>query len=196
MAPIGFIVAARLSPLVWERPLAPSDRTVSVPRDPLGGTSLLLALLTVPIVHLGLYATSLVDPSIRGVREALVLVWLLGQGSAALLQQIRLQRRNRELRRAGQASQKELRFLVNHDPVTKLPNRAMLLELLERALARTRRHKRPLALMIVGLEGANDLVNALGREAAEEVLREMTYRMRDVVRKADFLASYSPLELR
>ena len=194
LPPIGFVVAARLSRIVWERPLGPGDRTVSVPRDPLGGTSLLLALLTVPIIHLGLYATGMLDPSIRGVREALVFVWLLAQGAAVLLHQVRLQRRNRELRRAGQASQKELRFLVNHDPVTKLPNRAMLLELLEKALARTRRNKAPLALLIVGLEGADDLVSALGREAAEEVLQEMTYRMGDVVRKADFLASYSPLE--
>ena len=81
-----------------------------------------------------------------------------------------------ELRRAEQA----MRFLAHHDTLTGLPNRRLLDDRLRQAIRLAQRRDRMVATLLVHLEDAGQLGDALLREVAE--------RLTGCVRKADTLA--------
>jgi len=68
------------------------------------------------------------------------------------------------------------------DPLTGLGNRAIFLDRLRDALGKARETKQSLAVMMVDLEGFNDLKRAMGDDAADTVLREVARRLRIVLR--------------
>ena len=81
------------------------------------------------------------------------------------------------------------------DGITELPGRGLLLEHLRLAAARARQQDGRIALLHVGLEGL-DLVNAgLGRAAYEQVLREVTRRIRAAMPETALLAALADGEL-
>jgi len=79
---------------------------------------------------------------------------------------------------------------ASHDPLTGLPNRAMLRELLEQAAARTHRHKGTLAVMFVDLDRFKNVNDQLGHAAGDEVLMEAASRIRSSLRLGDVVARY------
>lgn len=66
-----------------------------------------------------------------------------------------------------------LLFLEEHDPLTQLPNRRLLLERLRQALV----GNDAASLIITGLHGHGDINNTLGHEAGDHVLREVADRI-------------------
>jgi len=84
--------------------------------------------------------------------------------------------------------QKGPRYLPLHDPLTNLADRTLLSEHLARALSQAIRNGRPLALLVIDLDGFAKLNAAIGMVAGDEVLRFVALRLMKVVRSADIVA--------
>jgi len=85
-------------------------------------------------------------------------------------------------------AQEQIAFLAYHDPLTKLPNRALLDEHLALGLARARRSGAAVALLFVDLDDFKAVNDSLGHAAGDELLRRIAVRLRGVVRSTDLLA--------
>lgn len=72
-----------------------------------------------------------------------------------------------------------------HDPLTKLPNRALLIDRLDHALERSRRGVRTTALMFVDLDGFKSINDTMGHAAGDELLVEVASRLSGIVRVGD-----------
>ncbi|MGN6867971.1 MAG: putative bifunctional diguanylate cyclase/phosphodiesterase [Solirubrobacteraceae bacterium] len=76
------------------------------------------------------------------------------------------------------------------DPLTGLPNRALLLDRLNLAVARSGRQPTSLALLFLDLDGFKSINDNLGHEAGDELLVEVASRLRRVLRPGDTVARY------
>jgi diguanylate cyclase (GGDEF)-like protein len=76
------------------------------------------------------------------------------------------------------------------DPLTGLPNRALLLDRLNLAVARSRRQPTSLALLFLDLDGFKSVNDNLGHEAGDELLVEVAGRLQRVLRPGDTVARY------
>ena len=75
-----------------------------------------------------------------------------------------------------------------HDPLTGLPNRALLLDRLEAALARSSRERREIAILFCDLDGFKQVNDAAGHAAGDAVLVQAATRLGAVVREGDTVA--------
>ncbi len=100
--------------------------------------------------------------------------------------------RNIDLRVAAQeslkASQRELEQLARADSLTGLPNRRMFDERLALALARSRRHGTPLALLYMDIDYFKRINDSLGHLAGDSVLKDFAQRLSTCVRTEDLVA--------
>jgi diguanylate cyclase (GGDEF)-like protein/PAS domain S-box-containing protein len=71
----------------------------------------------------------------------------------------------------------ELRHLAVHDVLTGLANRTMVLDRLERALARAKRSPAPIAVLVVDLDRFKVVNDAHGREVGDELLQDVGRRL-------------------
>jgi diguanylate cyclase (GGDEF)-like protein len=78
-------------------------------------------------------------------------------------------------------------FTSTHDQLTGLPNRILILDRIERMLVRTRRHGRPAAALVIGLDNFKSVNETLSRDAGDELLRLVAQRLDSVVRDTDSL---------
>lgn len=84
--------------------------------------------------------------------------------------------------------QAQLQHQAHHDVLTGLPNRMMLAERMQQALAHACREQSGLALLYLDLDGFKPINDALGHKAGDLVLQEITQRLRQVARHSDTLA--------
>jgi diguanylate cyclase (GGDEF)-like protein/PAS domain S-box-containing protein len=82
----------------------------------------------------------------------------------------------------------ELSYLAFHDVLTGLPNRALVAENLELALARARRHGTQAAVLFVDLDDFKLINDDFGHAAGDELLKEVAHRLRATVRETDTVA--------
>lgn len=77
---------------------------------------------------------------------------------------------------------------VNHfDTLTGLPNRRFLEEHLDNALAAAARLEREVAVMVVSVDRLKSINESLGHIAGDELLRQMTHRLRSALRRSDII---------
>lgn len=85
-------------------------------------------------------------------------------------------------------AEEQVAHLAYHDPLTDLPNRALLEEHLELALARSRRQGTAVGLLYLDLDGFKLVNDSLGHAAGDELLRDVTARLSERRRDSDLLA--------
>ncbi len=85
-------------------------------------------------------------------------------------------------------SQQRLHQLVNHDPLTGLPNRRLLNELLGRAVRHSERKHQNIGLLFIDLDRFKTVNDTLGHHAGDTLLSIVTQRLNAVVRECDTVA--------
>ncbi len=89
---------------------------------------------------------------------------------------------------ARKAAEEQLVALALHDPLTGLPNRRLLLDRLDQALARSRRDGRDVAVLFIDLDHVKRVNDALGHEAGDDLLVAAAKNLQSVVRETDTVA--------
>jgi two-component system cell cycle response regulator len=84
----------------------------------------------------------------------------------------------------------EIHRLTILDGLTGTANKRHLLDFLERELARTLRHRRPLSLILFDIDHFKTVNDTLGHLAGDFVLRELAACVRDEVRREELFARY------
>ncbi len=85
-------------------------------------------------------------------------------------------------------SQHKLNELVNHDPLTGLPNRRLMNELLEHAIKRAEREKNQIALLFIDLDRFKAINDSLGHQVGDKLLYEVSKRICLAMRESDVVA--------
>ena len=104
--------------------------------------------------------------------------------------------RNRAIRSIGtnlditerKVVEEKIRQLAYYDSLTNLPNRRMLLDRLNQALAHARRHARPLAVMYLDLDNFKLINDTLGHDAGDLLLQEVARRISACARADDTIS--------
>ncbi len=92
-------------------------------------------------------------------------------------------------------SEQAIAHLAYHDQLTGLPNRALLEEHLEVALARAERDGRELALLFLDLDNFKIVNDSLGHAAGDRLLQLVAERLTSITRASDLLARHGGDEL-
>ncbi|MGC2744961.1 MAG: EAL domain-containing protein, partial [Candidatus Angelobacter sp.] len=81
-----------------------------------------------------------------------------------------------------------LSYQAQHDALTGLPNRFLLEDRLQQAIAYTNRHESQLAVLIIDLDGFKYINDTVGHQCGDQVLIEISRRLRSITRRTDTLA--------
>jgi diguanylate cyclase (GGDEF)-like protein len=92
--------------------------------------------------------------------------------------------RGRALRLVSEKTE-ELSFQAMHDKLTRLPNRALVLDRAGLMLARARRQHTPIATMFIDVDGFKSVNDTFGHAAGDQFLQIIADRLSSVVRETD-----------
>lgn len=120
---------------------------------------------------------------VAALSPALVL-WLLGGAIIVLYLTRRLIRTTEKL----QQSEAHARYLAFHDPLTRLPNRALFADRLSQALATIARGGPTVTLLMVDLDRFKDVNDTLGHPVGDEMIRQVGARIQGRIRRSDTAA--------
>jgi len=87
-------------------------------------------------------------------------------------------------------AEEEIRNLAFYDPLTKLPNRRLLLDRLNLALATSERHKQWGALLFLDMDKFKTLNDTLGHNTGDLMLIEVAQRIKFSIREVDTVARF------
>ena len=93
--------------------------------------------------------------------------------------------REKQLVAALEQREEHIRQLAFHDELTDLPNRRLLMDGVQQALAQAHHFQRALAVMFIDLNRFKHINDTLGHEVGDGVLQEVATRLRASVRSAD-----------
>jgi len=85
-------------------------------------------------------------------------------------------------------AQDRIEHQAYHDSLTGLPNRRLLLDRLELALSRARRHEYEGALLLIDLDRFKTINDSLGHGVGDKLLCEVARRLREALREEDTVA--------
>lgn len=86
------------------------------------------------------------------------------------------------------AAEKQLAYLAHYDSLTKLPNRHLFGDRLDRAIAHARRAKQKFSLIFVDLDRFKPINDGFGHIVGDDVLKEVATRLQSGVRESDTVA--------
>lgn len=84
-----------------------------------------------------------------------------------------------------------LRYKAHHDELTGLPNRTLIMDRIEQGIRDAHREKHSMAVLFLDLNGFKPVNDTYGHEAGDRVLREVSKRLRTVVRDRDTVGRIS-----
>lgn len=76
------------------------------------------------------------------------------------------------------------------DPLTFLPNRRMIIKELQSEVVRSLRYKTPLSVSVMDIDFFKQVNDTYGHPAGDEVLRQVAYQLRDLIRQPDVAGRY------
>jgi len=85
-------------------------------------------------------------------------------------------------------SEAELEHLAHHDALTDLPNRALLAERLEQAIAHARRRSSPFAVIFLDIDHFKHVNDSLGHPIGDVLLEQVAERLIGAMREDDTVA--------
>ena len=91
-------------------------------------------------------------------------------------------------RKHQQEQLERLERLAHFDPLTGLPNRALLADRLQQGLARAQRARQGLAVCFMDLDGFKAVNDAHGHDAGDDLLAEVARRLQGSIRAGDTAA--------
>lgn len=126
------------------------------------------------------------EPAYNLIQETLPVMagGLLIGGLAVYILLRRLKRTSSQL----EVTEAQASFLAFHDPMTRLPNRALFEDRLEQALANTRSGVARMALHYIDLDNFKRVNDTLGHAAGDELLRQVAERLTGLVSDVDTVA--------
>ncbi len=83
-----------------------------------------------------------------------------------------------------------INFQAYHDLLTKLPNRALLRDRLSLAISQAKRDNEKLAVMFLDLDRFKNINDSLGHMIGDELLQQVSTRLKDCIREGDTLARF------
>jgi len=83
------------------------------------------------------------------------------------------------------AAKAQLEFLAHHDSLTQLPNRLLLRDRFEQAVAVASRRQVRVAMLFLDLDGFKQINDSLGHEAGDQLLIHVARRLQSCVRSSD-----------
>lgn len=87
-------------------------------------------------------------------------------------------------------SQRRVEFLATHDELTGLPNRALFMDRLRQAIAHSERNGKTFAVLFIDLDNFKVINDSMGHAAGDDLLKEISSRLRDCVRSGDTVARF------
>jgi len=85
-------------------------------------------------------------------------------------------------------AEEQIQSLAFYDPLTMLPNRRLLMDRLEQALAASTRHQRKAALLFIDLDNFKTLNDTHGHDKGDMLLRLVAERLSTCIRDGDTVA--------
>jgi diguanylate cyclase (GGDEF)-like protein/PAS domain S-box-containing protein len=85
-------------------------------------------------------------------------------------------------------AEEEIRLLHYYDSLTGLPNRTFLRELTKKSVEHARRYKETFAVIFIGLDNFYRINNTLGYKIGDLLLKTVTDRLLNALRKSDYVA--------
>jgi len=87
-------------------------------------------------------------------------------------------------------AEETINFQAYHDLLTKLPNRALLRDRLSLAISQAKRDDEKLAVMFLDLDRFKNINDSLGHMIGDELLQQVSMRLKECIRAADTLARF------
>ncbi|HHQ4773364.1 TPA: putative bifunctional diguanylate cyclase/phosphodiesterase [Aeromonas veronii] len=88
-----------------------------------------------------------------------------------------------------QELERRLQFDALHDPLTQLPNRALLMNHLNQAMTHYNRYKSPgFAVIFIDVDHFKQINDTLGHSAGDQLLKEVSRRLQTCIRQNDMVA--------
>lgn len=84
--------------------------------------------------------------------------------------------------------EEEITHMAHHDMLTGLPNKRLFQDIVNLEMAQARRNRRRLALLFLDLDRFKEINDTFGHNAGDELLREVSKRIRTEIRKSDVAA--------
>jgi len=154
---------------------------------------MLLAAVSIPLAVLGSYLTarSITQPLLELTRGALRMQ--SGDYSAPIATRSQdelglLAGTLNHMREGIARREREILRLAYEDGLTRLPNRALLLDRLEQGLRTASRRSEPLTVMVLDLDRFKEINDMLGHAAGDVVLKQAAMRLQAVLRDSDTVA--------
>ncbi len=91
---------------------------------------------------------------------------------------------------ARKQAEDAIRHLAFNDPLTRLPNRRLLADRLNQALANCSRHNQICGIFFLDLDNFKYLNDTYGHEEGDSLLLQVADRLRDHLRESDTIARY------